>query len=573
MDTNGAPSHDSGTPRIAPVIPIRPGVGPAPRRERRPGPARAARTGRTAADRLRSARSTTALRWSTALVCATLLALMWWDSRSDGYDGLPVNTLGQVLGDLIMMGIALPLVLPRRPREEPVECGLPAAELVEQLARATRRIQLLDAGSTLFPEPRGMGEAYRAVFGPGSGQSSGYGSSSGHGSGDGQSPGYDSGHGSGSSHGYGSVSGLGSGAEPGPWLGPCPDEKTLGRHRAHTAHRDHDHHDGPGSHPDAGHESGRAADRRADTDGPGKIARWFGARDHAEADPAREALATRAAILSALRSALARDVTVEVLLPRPDLMVPLDSLTGLPARTIEQDLADLRTEVPTGKLDVHHYRDAPGIVMARCDDQLWVSFPAPDPAAGAFPRPAAVAADDEEHADTGWPAVGGARREPGRATVRTVHLGGRGPSSAAERPVYLRFDCRARGARVVVLHFARLLAAAQADRFPAPAAGSDRDRARPDADPEPPGARLAFARPPDGRRASARAGAPTGPPPRPRSPGPAAAADPARPDLPSLLIVTAPPGPEPAGTGRPEPGLRWSLRADGARTHPHRDGE
>jgi hypothetical protein len=63
------------------------------------------RTGvRYAALRSRVVRS----RWAIAFACAVGPGLMWWGWRSGGYTGLPVNIIGQILGDLITMGIVLP---------------------------------------------------------------------------------------------------------------------------------------------------------------------------------------------------------------------------------------------------------------------------------------------------------------------------------------------------------------------------------------------------------------------------------------------------------------------------------
>jgi hypothetical protein len=44
---------------------------------------------------------------------ASASALIWisWDSRADGYAGLSINILGQVLGDLLVAGLALSKVL------------------------------------------------------------------------------------------------------------------------------------------------------------------------------------------------------------------------------------------------------------------------------------------------------------------------------------------------------------------------------------------------------------------------------------------------------------------------------
>jgi hypothetical protein len=75
-------------------------------------------------------------RWTAALLCAWVLGVMWWDSRSESYGGLPANTLGQVLGDLITMGIALPFVLSRQHREARTESGFSVDDWCRHSARA-----------------------------------------------------------------------------------------------------------------------------------------------------------------------------------------------------------------------------------------------------------------------------------------------------------------------------------------------------------------------------------------------------------------------------------------------------
>lgn len=211
------------------------------------------------------------------LACAAVLGMMWSDASAEQYSGLPINVLGQITGDLIMMGIALPVVLLRRPREERHEGALGTVELAAQLNRTTRRIQLLEVASALFPA----------------------------------------------------------------------------------------------------------------------------AQDD------------RGAILAALRAALSRDVTVEILLPQPAQAAGRDDWIDPPARTVEEDLEYLRDEVPTGILDVQHYRETAPLALARCDDRLWITFTA------------------------------------------TEKLGGAATVADAERS-FLCLDARTRNARAVALYFARL---------------------------------------------------------------------------------------------------------------------
>lgn len=447
MDTTGAPSHDSGSSTFAQVIPIRPGLAEPARRSlrgraargRRTGPIRSAGPGRW----LRSPGSGRARRWTIALLCAAVLGLMWWDSQTEGYSGLPINTFGQVLGDLIMMGIALPLVLTRRPREEPTECGFPAGELVNQIARATRRVQLLEVGATLFPEVAGgtVGVSARGCT---------------------------------CADGEGADADLVAGAE---------------NFSAHDGCRERVHRAGPE----------RAL--HIATDG-------------------EYALRARSAILNALRAALARDVPVEILLPRSEL-------AGQAGRTIDQDLASLRRAVPTGKLDVHYYGDAPAMAMARCDDQVWVSFPCADNVSSA------AVSDDAG--------------------------------------VYLRFGVHSRNARALILQFARLAAADSTRRQDvggAEGAEQSPGHARSCADDEAAKSQFVFPRQSTGHRT----------PPAGRSAAavpPASSASPSQPGRQSLgtsktrestvrsvsfLIVTSPPD-EPTQSTRP--GHRRRRRGSG----------
>jgi hypothetical protein len=72
-------------------------------------------------------------------VCFVLLAWTWWDARADRYSGLAINTLGQIIGDVLLMGLIAPIGNRRRLRvrgDDP--------ELTEVIARARHRIQLLD---------------------------------------------------------------------------------------------------------------------------------------------------------------------------------------------------------------------------------------------------------------------------------------------------------------------------------------------------------------------------------------------------------------------------------------------
>ena len=75
-------------------------------------------------------------------VCVVAAAWSWWQARIGGYAGLPVNTLGQILGDLLLMGLVAPLANLRRPAAE--RGRGPSAPILDTLAQAKHRIQLLD---------------------------------------------------------------------------------------------------------------------------------------------------------------------------------------------------------------------------------------------------------------------------------------------------------------------------------------------------------------------------------------------------------------------------------------------
>lgn len=57
-------------------------------------------------------------RGAIAMASATALGLIWWSAQTTDYAGLPINALGQVVGDLLMMGMALP-ALSGRSRQNP----------------------------------------------------------------------------------------------------------------------------------------------------------------------------------------------------------------------------------------------------------------------------------------------------------------------------------------------------------------------------------------------------------------------------------------------------------------------
>ena len=75
-------------------------------------------------------------------VCVAAAAWSWWQAQIGGYAGLPVNTLGQILGDLLLMGLVAPLAKLRWPAAERGRRSNPP--ILDTLARARHRIQVLD---------------------------------------------------------------------------------------------------------------------------------------------------------------------------------------------------------------------------------------------------------------------------------------------------------------------------------------------------------------------------------------------------------------------------------------------
>ena len=88
-------------------------------------------------------------------LCLSLLGWTWWDARAGGYAGLAVNTLGQIIGDVLLMGLVAPVGIRLRRRARTRD---PA--LVDAIARAKHRVQLLDLEVCLHPAlPRAVGAA------------------------------------------------------------------------------------------------------------------------------------------------------------------------------------------------------------------------------------------------------------------------------------------------------------------------------------------------------------------------------------------------------------------------------
>lgn len=95
---------------------------------------------------LRALRLKHSYRFALFVLCAALTGWSWWTARASGYVGLPVNTLGQIIGDLLLMGLIAPLARRDwigRGTADP-DVRTPTAALVTAL-----HIQLLDVGFCL----------------------------------------------------------------------------------------------------------------------------------------------------------------------------------------------------------------------------------------------------------------------------------------------------------------------------------------------------------------------------------------------------------------------------------------
>jgi hypothetical protein len=83
-------------------------------------------------------------RFAAFGLCATLAGWSWWSAQASGYAGLPVNTLGQITGDLILMGLVAPMARRDLSRDRGAESMTAGPSPLGALARAAHRIQLLD---------------------------------------------------------------------------------------------------------------------------------------------------------------------------------------------------------------------------------------------------------------------------------------------------------------------------------------------------------------------------------------------------------------------------------------------
>lgn len=93
-------------------------------------------------------REVTVGRLAVLIPCLVAIAWVLRESQIDGYVGLPVNTLGQIVGDLLLAAIAGPVAVgyhvAQHTRPHPI------GDLPTRLASAKHRIQLLDATGCLL---------------------------------------------------------------------------------------------------------------------------------------------------------------------------------------------------------------------------------------------------------------------------------------------------------------------------------------------------------------------------------------------------------------------------------------
>lgn len=102
------------------------------------------------------------LRTATLASCLALIGWLWWDSQTADYAGLPVNTVGQILGDLLLMGLAPLAAALRRSRASWRSSA--GQNRWADIAAARYRVQLLDIRSSFhgiagLPPERAQREA------------------------------------------------------------------------------------------------------------------------------------------------------------------------------------------------------------------------------------------------------------------------------------------------------------------------------------------------------------------------------------------------------------------------------
>jgi hypothetical protein len=104
--------------------------------------------------------------------------------------------------------------------------------------------------------------------------------------------------------------------------------------------------------------------------------------DQVRGAPLAELEGDRDRLVEALRTALDRDVAVEILVPEPGLAQSRGVLRALGltaagyrrlADAAEAELLALHDEVPAGRLDIRTAQRWPALAMVRCDGRVWIS--------------------------------------------------------------------------------------------------------------------------------------------------------------------------------------------------------
>lgn len=90
-------------------------------------------------------------RWAAMLACLVLTGWLCWDARTDHYAGLPINTAGQILGDLLTAGLVAPIAYRRRSRPS----GSHRSEAGSRASSTALRHSAITPISVLWPTQAG----------------------------------------------------------------------------------------------------------------------------------------------------------------------------------------------------------------------------------------------------------------------------------------------------------------------------------------------------------------------------------------------------------------------------------
>jgi len=61
-------------------------------------------------------------RWTAMVACLGFAGWLWWNAQADHYAGLSINTVGQLLGDLLTAGLTAPMTRRYRTRRRSCPC-------------------------------------------------------------------------------------------------------------------------------------------------------------------------------------------------------------------------------------------------------------------------------------------------------------------------------------------------------------------------------------------------------------------------------------------------------------------